>query len=204
LSDITASGTGHPDRCRVRRGATASAACLLAIAALALSGCSSVGVHPAAAETYGSLPTFLPASKVRSNAELTGTTARPALTSQGDSVKVVLARSFVHATVSGPQVPGEGLPYQTRATTCTWTVTLSGATKAMPITVADFNVLDHLGAVIPVALVAGQPAPPPVLAPGSTFTFELRALVPIGEGLMRWAPGGEQIEASWDFIVEND
>jgi len=119
-------------------------------------------------------------------------------------VKVMLAHSFVHATVSGPQVPGQGLPKQTPSTTCTWTVTLSGATKAMPITVADFDILDHLGGILPVALVAGQPVPPPVLAIGRTSKFELRAVMPVGEGLMRWAPGGRQTEASWDFIVEND
>lgn len=106
--------------------------------------------------------------------------------------------------VSGPMVPGEGLPYQSRTTTCTWTVTLSGATKNVPISIPDFSTLDHLGAVYHVALVAGQPAPPAVLAPGRTVTFELRAVMPTGEGLMRWAPSGQQIVASWDFEVEND
>jgi hypothetical protein len=204
LSDIPAGGTALPARCRLRARATVSAACLLGIATLALSGCTPGEVHAAAGETYGSLPTFLPTSSVRSDSELTGTTARPALTTQGDSVRVMLADSWVHAMVSGPQVPGEGLPYRTRATTCTWTVTLIGATKTMPITIADFDALGHLGTVFHVALVAGQPVPPAVLAPGRTVTFELRAVMPTGEGLMRWAPGGKQIKASWDFIVEND
>jgi hypothetical protein len=35
-------------------------------------------------------------------------------------------------------------------------------------------------------------------------TFELRAVMPTGEGLMRWAPDAQQIVASWDFVVEND
>jgi hypothetical protein len=203
LNNVTAGGTGHPARYPRRRGAIAGAACVLSIATLALSGCGSGGVDPAA-QAYGSLPTFLPTSSVTADTELTGTTGRPAVTSQGDSVKVMLTHSFVHAIVSGPQVPGEGLPNQTPSTTCTWTVTLSGATKAVPITVTDFDVLDHLGGVLPVALVAGQPVPPPVLLVGATSTFELRAVMPVGEGLMRWAPGGRQTVASWDFIVEND
>jgi len=116
----------------------------------------------------------------------------------------MMADSSVRATVSGPEVPGEGLPYQARATTCTWTVTLSGATKPLPIPVANFTALDPLGSVYQVALVRGRPEPPAVLAPGQGVTFELRAVMPTGEGLMRWAPAGRQIEASWDFVVEND
>jgi hypothetical protein len=129
---------------------------------------------------------------------------RPALTSQGDVVQVLMNGSSVRAMVSGPEVPGEGLPYQVRATTCTWTVTLSGATRRVPITIADFRTLDHLGVSYHVALVPGQRVPPDVLAPGQTVIFELRAVMPTGEGLVRWAPGGRQIVASWDFEVEID
>ena len=180
------------------------ATCLLSIATLALGGGASDRAQPPVQDTYGSMPTFLPTSSIHPDGVLTGTPGRPALTSQGDSVQVVLADSSVRATVSGPVVPGEGLPYQSRATTCTWTVTLRGATKNVPITIADFSTLDHQGAVYHVALVAGQPVPPAVLTPGRAVTFELRAVMPTGEGLMRWAPTRQQIVASWDFEVEND
>jgi hypothetical protein len=180
------------------------ATCLLSIATLALGGCASDRAQPPVQDTYGSMPTFLPTSSIHPDGVLTGTPGRPALTSQGDSVQVVLADSSVRATVSGPVVPGEGLPYQSRATTCTWTVTLSDATRKMPIKIGDFSALDHRGAVYHVALVAGQPVPPAALSPGTTVAFELRTVMPTGEGLMRWAPAGQQIVASWDFEVEND
>jgi hypothetical protein len=119
-------------------------------------------------------------------------------------VKVGLAHSSVLMTVSGPQVPGEGLPFQAPATTCTWTVTMSGATNPVPISAADFTSIDHLGAVYRPHFVAGQRKPPQVLRPGQRVTFELRAVQVVGEGLMRWSPDGRPIAASWDFEVEND
>ena len=63
-------------------------------------------------------------------------------------------------TVVGPEVPGQGLPVETPATTCTFTITLSGATAAVPIDIADFTAIDHLGQIYPVAPVPeAGPAP---------------------------------------------
>lgn len=117
---------------------------------------------------------------------------------------VRLPGGSVRATVSGPEVPGEGLPYQASATTCTWTVTLSGATHAVPIASTDFTTIDHLGGTYHPTFVAGQPIPPAILLPGASVSFELRAVMTVGEGLMRWAPGSPHLVASWDFEVEND
>ena len=36
------------------------------------------------------------------------------------------------------------------------------------------------------------------------LSFELRAVEATGEGLMRWAPDGNNIVGNWDFVVEND
>jgi hypothetical protein len=171
---------------------------------LATAGCGASARAPKADSSYGSLPTFLPTSTVEPDSILVGTIARPALTSQGDAVEVQLASADVRAMVAGPEVPGEGLPYQTPATTCTWTITLSGATSAVSIAPSQFSTLDHLGAVYHPAFVPGQPVPPAVLPPGQSTTFELRVVMPVGEGLMRWAPDGAHILASWDFEVEND
>ena len=151
-------------------------------------------------------PSFLPKRTLnaRRDAVLVGTVARPALTSQGDAVKVVTARWSVLARVDGPEVPGEGLAFQAPVTTCTWTVTLSGATGAVPVSVSDFDSIDVRGDVYHPHLVPGQPLPPSVLEPGQTVIFELRAGEPVGEGLMRWAPIAGRVVAKWDFVVEND
>ena len=180
----------------------------LCLVAVAVAGCSSSG-SPNAGKTgsddsYGSLPTYLPSSAIVPDSILTGTTSQPALTTEGDSVDVSLAGASVRAEVSGPVVPGEGLPVQQDATTCTWTITLSRATTRMPIDIAGFTSLDHLGAVYSMTGVTGQPPLPKSIGPGQTKRFELRAVMPTGEGLMRWAPDGKQIVASWDFEVEND
>ena len=169
------------------------------MAALALSGCS----H-ASNSKYGGAPSFLPTSTLQPDSVLTGSAQRPALTTEGDAVLVQVPAGTVRATVSGPVVPGEGLPYQADATTCTWTVTLSAASSSLPITVADFSTLDHLGTTYHPTLVSGQPAPPSTLVPGQSVTFELQAVMRVGEGIMRWAPGVASYVAAWDFEVEND
>ncbi len=175
---------------------------LLSVLALLVAACGSQPHHSGLV----GYPSYLPKNTlhVRSDAVLTGTAARPALTNQGDPVKVVTPHWSVLAVVSGPEVPGEGLPYQTPAITCTWTVSLSGATAPVPISVADFASIDNLGNVYHPYLVPGQPVPPSVLQPGQRVSFELRAGEAVGEGLMRWAPIGGQIVAKWDFVVEND
>jgi hypothetical protein len=194
----------------------------LAALLLALAGCSAAsaghGANPAAAggqasrgqansaATYGGYPTYLPSGTLNyhSDTVLTGTVQRPALTSQGDGVKVKTPQWSVLVTVTGPEVPGEGLPYQAPTTTCTWIVTMSGATGPVPVSASDFSSIDDENNVYRPALVAGQPKPPPVLRPGQKISFELRAVEATGEGLMRWAPDGRNIVAKWDFVVEND
>jgi hypothetical protein len=151
-------------------------------------------------------PAFLPKSTLHYDSDrlVTGTAAQPALTSQGDPVKVVTPHWSVIAAVTGPEVPGEGLPYQADFTTCTWIVTLSKATGDVPISAADFDSIDDRGDVYYPRFVPGQPVPPKILRPGRTVSFELRAGEAVGEGLMRWAPIDGRIVAKWDFVIEND
>ena len=192
-------------RCTARRRGRATAAALgfACATAITLTGCAAS--PPADDSTYGGLPSFLPAASVRPDLELTGTVLRPALTSEGDSVEVVLGQGIsVHAVVSGPVVPGEGLPDRQPATTCTWTVTLTGATGDVPISVADFSTIDHFGTNYHPDLVPGAAAPPATIGRGQTVTFQLRSVMMTGEGLLRWAPHHSPILASWDFEVEND
>ena len=119
-------------------------------------------------------------------------------------MKVKTSQWSVLVTVSGPQVPGEGLPYQATETTCTWVVTMSGATGAVPISPSDFSSIDQDDNVYHPVLVPGQPKPPQVLRQGEKVSFELRVVEATGEGLMRWAQNRRNIVANWDFVVEND
>lgn len=204
-------------RCRVILAAAAAAA------ALTVTGCGGSPSHQALQHQAGSYqagaspspstsnglvgyPSYLPPSTLHydSDAEVVGTAAQPALTNQGDPVKIVTPHWSVVAVVTGPEVPGEGLPYQASFTTCTWTVTLSGATGDVPISVPDFDSIDYRGDVYQPELVPGQPIPPKTLRPGQKVSFELRTGEAVGEGLMRWAPIGGHIVAKWDFVVEND
>jgi hypothetical protein len=197
------------------RGLMAGVALALALAAVA--GCSAshgsaagdsrpAARHSSNLSTYGGYASYLPKSALnqKNDVRLTGTTSKPALTSEGDGVEVRTPGWSVLMTVSGPEVPGEGLPYQTPATTCTWIVTMSGATGRVPVAAGDFTSIDHLGAVYRPVFVKGQPVPPKFLRPGQRISFELRAVQVVGEGLMRWAPDGHHIVAKWDFEVEND
>jgi hypothetical protein len=194
------------------RALVAGPALIVALASAA--GCATAhgsAARPAARpasnlSTYGGYASYLPQSTLhqQNDVRLTGTVAQPALTSEGDGVKVRTPKWSVLMTVSGPEVPGEGLPYQTPATTCTWIVTMSGATGRVPVAARDFTSIDHLGAVYRPVFVKGRPVPPKFLRPGQRVSFELRAVQVVGEGLMRWAPDGHHIVAKWDFEVEND
>jgi hypothetical protein len=164
-------------------------------------GSTAGGAH---STKYGSLPGFLPPESFDTDRVLVGTAARPALTTEGDSVSVGSGQSPALATVSGPEVPGEGLPYQAEATTCTWSVTIRAGSQPVQIAAADFSTIDHLGAVYHPSFVPGQPNPPVIVAPHASVTFELRAVMVVGEGLMLWAPDGTHAVAKWDFEVEND
>lgn len=130
--------------------------------------------------------------------------SRPALQAEGLGVKVQTTHFNVLVVVSGPIVPGEGLPVQPDATTCTWTVTMKDATGDVPVSIADFHSIDHLGSVFLMGLVPGEHAPPPVLHPHRTLTFQLRSYEMVGEGMMQWAPDHHHVVADWDYTVEND
>lgn len=151
-------------------------------------------------------PSFLPQKTLHPDvdAALIGTMAKPALQVEGLPVEAETKAFDVWITVSGPVVPGEGLPDQPVATTCTWTVTMTSANADVPVSIADFHSVDHLGAVFLLGLVPGEHSPPPVLHRGQTLTFRLRAYELVGEGMMQWAPDHEHVVADWDYTVEND
>jgi hypothetical protein len=149
---------------------------------------------------------WLPAQQLDHPVDKTfvGTTARPALTVEGDFVEVRTPGFSALAVVNGPVVPGEGLTVQRAFTTCTWTISLSHVVGRVPIAVTDFDSIDHFQTAYKPYLVPGQPALPPYLTTGRHLSFQIRAVMPVGEGLMRWAPDGNHIVAKWDYQVEND
>jgi len=174
------------------------AAAALAVAVLALAGCGGSG--------GSKYPSYLPKSTLDPSVDraLTGTMTKPALTVEGLAVDVKTRAFDVRMTVSGPVVPGEGLPYQTPSTTCTWTVTMKDATADVPIALKDFHAVDHLGSYLVPQAVPGRPTPPKVLHPGQVVTFQIRAYSPVGEGMMQWAPDHRHVVGIWDYEVEND
>jgi hypothetical protein len=173
-----------------------------AVAGSGHSGTSSGTGHSAGG--YGALPGFLPTSSLHPDATLVGSADRPALTTEGDPVRARFRHGSVLMTVSGPVVPGEGLPYQATATTATWTVTMSDAVGRVPVSTVAFSTIDLLGQRYQPQLVPGQRRPPTLVRPGHTVRFELRTVMPVGEGTIRWAPARHRVIATWDFVVEND
>jgi hypothetical protein len=172
------------------------AAAAVLLIATALAGCGSGSQYPA----------FLPKSTLdpKVDAVLVGTMARPAFTVEGLAVDVKTRAFNVSVSVSGPIVPGEGLPYQPPATTCTWTVTMKDATADVPVSLADFHAVNHLGAYQVPYLLPSEKPPPAVLRPGQLLTFQLRAYQLVGQGTMQWAPDHRHVVAIWDYEVEND
>ena len=186
-------------------------AAVVGISALA-TACGGGGSNPAGSRSAGrsgsglvGYPSFLPKATLHAASDqvLIGTDTRPALTAQGDSVRVEAGSWSVLATVSGPGVPGEGLPYVTPTTTCTWTVNIREASGSVPLSVDQFDTVDQRGDVFHPALVPGSEVPATV-RPGQIVSFQIRAEVPTGEGLVRWAPQGGGVVAQWDYIAEND
>ncbi len=129
---------------------------------LFLAACGSHAHNPYANGKFSpKFPSFLPTKTLNANDDrvLTGTAAKPALTVEGEGVEVKTPGWSVLVVVSGPVVPGEGLPYQPPDTTCTWTITMSDATGPVPVSLSDFNSIDHLGQIYHLTFVQGQPAP---------------------------------------------
>jgi hypothetical protein len=198
------------------RAGKAGPSCIVALVAIltavVLAGCGGGGAgaasYPSAlpGKSAAHYPSFLPRKTINPtiDAPLTGTEAKPALQVEGLPIEVKTKAFHVRVTVSGPVVPGEGLPDQPVATTSTWTVIMKNATANVPVSLADFHSVDHLGSVFLMGLIPGEPAPPSVLRPGRTLSFKLRAYELVGEGQMQWAPDHKHVVGIWDYTVEND
>ena len=156
------------------------------------------------AQFAAGIDTYLAKHQPLTDRTLVGTMQQPALTVEGDDVEVHAPGFSVLALVAGPVVPGEGLPFRPNFITSTWTITLSDVHGRVPLAVADWDSIDYRRVVFKPYLVPGEAKLPAFLTSGQHLRFELRAVMPVGEGLMRWAPNGHNIVAKWDYQVEND
>ena len=125
---------------------------------------------------YGGIPSWLPKATVRVNRVVTATAAHPELAIEGDTVAVHLPRGRVIMTAVGPAVPEEGRFPIPETTPCRFAVTLA-------------------------AVRGGGPAPVRVAA-GHPVSLTLSAVLPTGNGQLRWTPLGGRPIVSWDFDVE--
>jgi len=190
-------GEGRVARPGLRRGAVHAAALFALVACFG--ACSQ-----AKTTKYGTIPKFLPESKVPMERVVDASARKPHLAVQGNTVSVTLDAGHVLATVAGPAVPPFRAP-PPPAVTATFTVSLACASGTVPIALDDFTIRDGVGRLVHPQLVTGEAMPPKTLRSGGHVAFRLTAVLPSGEGLMQWAPNNARRPlVSWDFVVEND
>ena len=134
-----------------------------------------------------------------------GTTAHPGLTVEGGYVQVKTPTFSALAVVNGPWCPARVCPSFRASPPVPGRSPFQPRQGTVPISVADFDSIDH-----PRRSTSPDPGArtadplPTSLHTGQSLSFKIRAVMPTGEGLMRWAPDGNNIVAKWDYQVEND
>ena len=190
---------------------------VLVLAAFGLGVLLGHGRHASAGPTnsakYGGLPSWLPKPNVTVGRVVQASAAHPRLAAiEGDAVSVQLARGRVLATAVGPAVPANA-PAIAQAdrspnadiSLCTFTVTLAAASGRVPIDANAFTVIDEQGQVSHLGVTASRGGPAPArVAPGQTVTLTMKTILPEGEYILRWAPGGHKVLVGWEFNVELD
>jgi len=188
-----------------RRGLAVTAAVLAAGAVAAAVVLSQPGGQGAAAR-YGGIPSWLPKAKVTVGRVASASAAHPWLAIEGDTVSVRLAHGRAAVTAVGPAVPESGRFPVPASSPCTFTVTFAAAAGSVPLRARDFSFLDELGRIHSnprVRLLDGG-ALPRSLGPGRPVSITVHAVLPTGNGRLRWAPAGARPIVSWDFDVEID
>ncbi len=131
--------------------------------------------------------------------------AHPWLAIEGDAVSVTVAGGRTLATVVGPRIPRRGGVPAPPTTRCTFTITLTDTSGEVPLRGGAFTIVDEYGQVHhPRVTVSGGGSPPSTVAPGHTVSLTASAMLPTGNGQLRWAPAGTRPIVSWDFDVEVD
>ena len=129
----------------------------------------------------------------------------PAVAIQGDTVSVEQSHGSALATTVGPTVPRTGGMAGQPSALCTFKVTLRATSGTTPLTPAAFTIVDEQENIQHPVLRAANGGPLPAqLSAGQSVSFEVTAVLPVGEGRLMWTPAGSRPSASWDFDVEID
>jgi hypothetical protein len=165
----------------------------------------SSSASPASHARYGGLPAWLPEPKVRVGRVLQASAAHPALSIQGEAVRVSLPSGAVLATAAGPEVPEEGRFPVPEVTPTTFMVTFSAASRPIALNASAFTLIDERGmAHHPKLTALHRGSPPAVVRRGRATSVALHAILPTGDGGLSWTPQGTHQLVTWDYTVEID
>ena len=188
-------------------GVAVLAAALAVVAGVVLSrpGAPARGTSPARASSYGGIPAWLPKARVAVGRTVEASAAHPWLAVEGDAVLVNLPGGRLTATTVGPAVPRQGAFPVPATSPCAFTITFRRASAPVALNARAFTILDELGHMHhPRVTAAGGGSPPAWVLPGRTVTLTAAAVLPTGNGQLRWTPTGSTPLVSWDFAVEID
>ena len=159
-----------------------------------------------AAVRYGSIPAYLRNKQAApANQLLSATAAHPAIAIQGVSVVLHLAHGRALATAVGPEVPDRIQGSADLHTPATWDLTFANVHGTVPISPSLFTITDEQGMLLlPHLSIVGGRSLPKIVPAGRPFTLRLTTVVSVGDGKLRYAPGGGPWLAEWDFDVETD
>lgn len=180
-------------------GARPAAAILAGL--VVLCGCSAGATPPTSSDSgIGDWPTFLPSPSAAEMAR--GSVDSPAMSYSGSTVIVTTGGGEVRIDVEGPSYPAD-TKVGADQVACTFTVTFSGASAAVSLETARFDVVDHSGVVHALTKLAGSSIPATV-SPGQSVVVKLQTTLPSGEGFLRFFPTGTAAAAGWDYVAETD
>lgn len=205
-ADDRAPGTASGQGSRARwPGSRVSLVVLAAALAVTFTVVLTDHAATAPAARYGQIPSWLPKPKVAVGRTVTASAAHPWVAVEGDTVVIDLPHGHARATAVGPSVPRSGQFPVPATTPCSFTVTFTGSSGAVPLRAGTFTILDELGRLHrPRVTAAGGGPPPARVRPGQTVTLTLNDVLPTGSGQLRWTPAGDAAIVAWDFDVEID